>query len=78
MPERRSFRAYTSILYVDPRMRIYIQNKKVQTKRLSNILFKPRMYKYSSNRFKSRSEQESKKAVEEAKIGLCKSYFKNI
>ena len=29
MPERKSFRAYTSLLYVDPRMRIYIQGKKV-------------------------------------------------
>ena len=25
MPERSSFRAYTAILYLDPRMKIYIQ-----------------------------------------------------
>lgn len=25
IPERKSFRAYTSILYLDPRMKIYIQ-----------------------------------------------------
>ena len=29
MPERKSFRAYTSVLYVDPRMKIYINSKKV-------------------------------------------------
>ena len=69
MPERRSFRAYTSILYVDPRMRIYIQSKKVQTKRLASSLYKPRMYRYSSNRFKARSEQDSRRALEESKIG---------
>ena len=25
MPERKSFRAYSAILYLDPRMKIYIQ-----------------------------------------------------
>ena len=28
--ERKSFRAYTSILYVDPVMQVYINNKKVR------------------------------------------------
>ncbi|KAL5016011.1 hypothetical protein ScPMuIL_005600 [Solemya velum] len=68
MPERRSFRAYTSILYMDPRMKVYIQGKKVRTKRLACSLYKPRLYKYSSNRFRTRSENEAKKAKEEAKI----------
>ncbi len=70
MPERRSFRAYTSVLYVDPRMRIYIQGKKVTTKRLIHCLYKPRMYKYSSARFKTRSENEAKKAQEAARSGI--------
>lgn len=65
--ERKSFRAYTSILYADPRMKIYIQNKKVSTKRLVDCLYKPRMYRYSSARFKTRSEAETKKAQDEAK-----------
>ncbi|KAK2166514.1 hypothetical protein LSH36_38g03000 [Paralvinella palmiformis] len=68
MPERKSFRAYASILYVDPRMRIYIQGKKVRTKRLANCLYKPRHYKYSSSRFKNRSENEAMKAKEESKM----------
>ncbi|XP_066459849.1 ATPase MORC2 isoform X1 [Eleutherodactylus coqui] len=67
-PERRSFRAYAAVLYIDPRMRIFIHNHKVQTKRLSCCLFKPRMYKYTSNRFKTRAEQEVKKAEHMAKI----------
>ena len=67
MPERKSFRAYTAILYVEPRMRIYIQGKKVRTKRLANCLYKPRIYKYVSNRFRNRSEQEVRKGQDEAK-----------
>ena len=70
MPERKSFRAYASILYVDPRMRVYIQGKKVRTKRLANSLYKPRVYKYSSGRFKTRSENEAKKAQEESASGV--------
>ncbi|XP_071093835.1 ATPase MORC2-like [Haliotis cracherodii] len=66
VPERKSFRDYTAILYVDPRMRIYINGKKVRTKRLSCCLYKPRFYKYSSNRFKARSEHEAKRAMDEA------------
>ncbi|XP_063769480.1 ATPase MORC2 [Pseudophryne corroboree] len=67
-PERRSFRAYAAVLYIDPRMRIFIHGHKVQTKRLSCCLYKPRLYKYTSNRFKTRAEQEVKKAEHMAKI----------
>ncbi|XP_039188412.1 ATPase MORC2 isoform X1 [Crotalus tigris] len=67
-PERRSFRAYAAVLYIDPRMRIFIHGHKVQTKRLSCCLFKPRMYKYTSKRFKTRAEQEVKKAEHVARI----------
>ncbi|KAL4646497.1 MORC family CW-type zinc finger protein 2 isoform X1 [Arapaima gigas] len=67
-PERRSFRAYAAVLYIDPRMRIFIQGHKVRTKRLSCCLYKPRMYKYTSTRFKTRAEQEVKKVDHLAKI----------
>ncbi|NXY91234.1 MORC2 protein, partial [Alcedo cyanopectus] len=67
-PERRSFRAYAAVLYIDPRMRIFINGHKVQTKRLSCCLYKPRMYKYTSNRFKTRAEQEVKKAEHMARV----------
>ncbi|XP_073646397.1 ATPase MORC2 isoform X4 [Tursiops truncatus] len=67
-PERRSFRAYAAVLYIDPRMRIFIHGHKVQTKRLSCCLYKPRMYKYTSSRFKTRAEQEVKKAEHVARI----------
>uniref|UniRef100_A0A8D0GPG6 MORC family CW-type zinc finger 2 n=1 Tax=Sphenodon punctatus TaxID=8508 RepID=A0A8D0GPG6_SPHPU len=67
-PERRSFRAYAAVLYIDPRMRIFIHGDKVQTKRLSCCLYKPRMYKYTSNRFRNRAEQEVKKEEHIARI----------
>ncbi|XP_014785093.1 ATPase MORC2 [Octopus bimaculoides] len=73
MPERKSFRAYTAVLYMDPRMKIYIQNKKVRTKRLACCLYKQRMYRYSSNRFRTRSEQDANRADEDAKIAAEKS-----
>ncbi len=41
-PERRSFRAYAAVLYIDPRMRIFLQGHKVRTKRLSCCLYNPR------------------------------------
>ena len=56
-----------AILYIDPRMKVYIQGKKVRTRKLASCLFKPKYYKYASNRFKSRSEADARKALEDAK-----------
>ncbi|KAH3882973.1 hypothetical protein DPMN_006920, partial [Dreissena polymorpha] len=67
MIERRSFRAYVAILYMDPRMKVYIQGKKVRTRKLASILYKPKLYKYTSNRFKSRAESDAKKTLDDAK-----------
>ena len=36
-------------------MKIYINNKKVQTKKLERTLFKPMKYTYTSNRFKNKA-----------------------
>nr|XP_008105990.1 PREDICTED: MORC family CW-type zinc finger protein 1 isoform X7 [Anolis carolinensis] len=41
LPEQWSLRAYTAILYFDPRMRIFIQAKKVETKRLPYCFYRP-------------------------------------
>jgi len=67
-PERVSFKAYASILYLDPRMKIYVQGKKIRTKRLACTLYKPKMYKFTSSRFKKRSEDEVAKADREYRI----------
>lgn len=58
--EYRSLRAYVSILYYEPRMRITIQQRRVITKKLPHALYKPRQYQFKSTRFKTRSEQEIK------------------
>ncbi|CAF3296799.1 unnamed protein product [Rotaria socialis] len=63
--EYRSLRAYVSILYYEPRMRITIQGRRVITKKLSYTLYKPRKYQFKSTRFKTRSEQEIKKCEKE-------------
>ena len=67
MAEKRSFRAYVAVLYMDPRMKVYIQGKKVRTRKLASLLYKPKLYKYTSSRFKSRAEHDAKKSLEEAK-----------
>jgi hypothetical protein len=53
--EHYSFRAYLSILYSTPYMKIYINDKKVQTKILEKTLFKPVKYTYTSSRFKNKA-----------------------
>ncbi|CAF4752456.1 unnamed protein product [Rotaria sp. Silwood1] len=63
--EYRSLRAYVSILYYEPHMRITIQGRRVITKKLSYTLYKPRQYQFKSTRFKTRSEQEIKKSEKE-------------
>ncbi|KAB0360585.1 hypothetical protein FD754_004741 [Muntiacus muntjak] len=67
-PKLRSFRAYAALLYIDPRMQIFIHGHKVQTKRLSCCPYKPRRYKYTSSQFKTFAEQEVKKAEHAARI----------
>lgn len=62
--EHHSFRAYASILYHNPKMKIYIQNKKLQTKILDHKLFFPLKYKYVSKKFKCRDEKEKTNAEE--------------
>eukprot|EP00071_Canis_lupus_P036036 XP_022269593.1 MORC family CW-type zinc finger protein 1 isoform X2 [Canis lupus familiaris] len=67
-PERWSFRAYTSVLYFEPWMRIFIQAKRVKTKHLCYCLYRPRKYLYVTSSFKEVFKNEVKKAEEAVKI----------
>ncbi|GAA48952.1 MORC family CW-type zinc finger protein 2, partial [Clonorchis sinensis] len=67
-PERRSLRAYVSILYSDPRMKVYLQGRKVQTKRLLANLYNPRKYNFASKTFRTRAEADLTKAKNDVKI----------
>ncbi|XP_058152442.1 MORC family CW-type zinc finger protein 1 [Dasypus novemcinctus] len=67
-PERWSFRAYTSVLYFDPWMRIFIQARKVKTRHLCYCLYKPRKYLYVTSSFKGTFKNEVKKAEEAVRI----------
>nr|XP_019598477.1 PREDICTED: MORC family CW-type zinc finger protein 1 [Rhinolophus sinicus] len=71
-PERWSFRAYTSVLYFDPWMRIFIQAKRVKTKHLCHCLYRPRKYLYVTSAFKGAFKKEVKKAEEAVKISELK------
>ncbi|KYO22500.1 MORC family CW-type zinc finger protein 1 isoform C [Alligator mississippiensis] len=42
LPEKWSLRAYTAVLYFDPRMKIFIQAKKVETRYLPYCFYRPR------------------------------------
>ncbi|KAJ8044082.1 MORC family CW-type zinc finger protein 2 [Holothuria leucospilota] len=66
-PERRSLRSYASILYSEPRMKIFVQGQRVQSKVLTHLMYKPKMYEFTSYRFKKRSEEAAAKAMEDAK-----------
>ena len=48
-------------------MKVYIQGKKVRTRKLASCLYKPKLYKYTSNRFKSRAELDARKSLDDAK-----------
>ncbi|XP_026519698.1 MORC family CW-type zinc finger protein 1 [Notechis scutatus] len=66
-PEEKSLRAYTAILYLNPRMRIFIQAEKVRTKHLLFCFYRPRMYPYTSSSFKQIATCELQKAQMELK-----------
>ncbi|THD25656.1 MORC family CW-type zinc finger protein 2 [Fasciola hepatica] len=66
--EKRSLRAYVSILYSDPRMKVYLQGRKVQTKRLLATLHSARKYNFASKTFRTRAEADLAKAKNDVKI----------
>jgi len=71
--EHGSFRAYVSILYANPKMKIYIQGKRVHSKILMYTLYQPKTYVYTSNKFKNRAQvelTEMKKQLENIKYKL--------
>lgn len=73
VPQRRSFRSYVSILYLDPRMKIYIQDHKVQLVKFVHELYKPRCYQYTSARFKTRSKEDVRRSETEARSAAMRA-----
>uniref|UniRef100_T1JMG3 Morc S5 domain-containing protein n=1 Tax=Strigamia maritima TaxID=126957 RepID=T1JMG3_STRMM len=70
--EKYSFRAYVALLYSEPRMKVYVQGKKVHAHRLVYDLYKPRTYEYTSSRFKTRAKEVANKAEVEYKLAKQK------
>ncbi len=50
-------------------MKVYIQSRKVQTKRLLDTLYASKRYVYHCNTFKKRAENDLTKAKNEVKVG---------
>ncbi|KAE9420209.1 hypothetical protein Angca_005620, partial [Angiostrongylus cantonensis] len=51
--ERNSLRAYLSVLYLKPRMKVYLRGKKVLTTRILSTLLYPYKYNYTAKNMKT-------------------------
>ncbi|KAJ1372874.1 ATPase morc2 [Parelaphostrongylus tenuis] len=51
--ERNSLRAYLSVLYLNPRMKVYLRGKKVLTTRILSTLLYPYKYNYTAKNLKT-------------------------
>ena len=68
--EERSLREFVSILYTDPKMKIYIDGSKVRTRSLFYSLYLPYEYKYlAKNVFKRKTEITLEELRAECKYG---------
>ncbi|KAJ1372876.1 ATPase morc2 [Parelaphostrongylus tenuis] len=65
--ERSSLRAYLSILYLNPRMKIYLCGKKVQTTRVLSTLLNPYKYSYNALNLKPCAFEEFEKCAQEVR-----------
>lgn len=66
--ERRSFRAYASILYKSPRMKIILQNKRVRTRLLAYSLYLPKRIQVAYKSFKNQSEKQINEAKSQIEV----------
>ena len=64
-----SLKAYLSILYYKPKMKIYIQEKKVQTKIFERCLALAHRYEVNTKVFKDRMIKRYQEAETAVKIG---------
>uniref|UniRef100_A0A1I7ZL87 CW-type domain-containing protein n=1 Tax=Steinernema glaseri TaxID=37863 RepID=A0A1I7ZL87_9BILA len=62
--EVSSLRDYLAVLYSNPRMRIYLRGKKVNTCRLLSNLYKPRMYQYRAKNLKAYAAKEHEQCMQ--------------
>jgi hypothetical protein len=66
--ERTSFRQYVSILYSNPKMKIYIENSKVRTRIMDQTLYLVRSYKFVTKSFKKKSEEDVRKCEKDVTL----------
>nr|CDJ82587.1 Zinc finger domain containing protein [Haemonchus contortus] len=65
--ERNSLRAYLSVLYLNPRMKVYLRGKKVLTKRILSTLLYPYKYNYTAKNLKACATKEFERCEQKVK-----------
>ncbi|KAK6042333.1 hypothetical protein COOONC_20161 [Cooperia oncophora] len=65
--ERNSLRAYLSVLYLNPRMKVYLRGKKVLTKRILSTLLYPYRYNYTAKNLKACATKEFERCEQKVK-----------
>ncbi|VDN04177.1 unnamed protein product [Thelazia callipaeda] len=74
--EKNSLRAYLSVLYINPRMRIFLRGDKVETKRIISTLYMPLMYRHQVKNPKICTQREFEK-YEQKKVEFFSSLVVN-
>ncbi|WKX98980.1 hypothetical protein Q1695_014109 [Nippostrongylus brasiliensis] len=65
--ERNSLRAYLSVLYLNPRMKVYLRGKKVLTTRILTTLLYPYKYNYMAKNLKACATKEYERCEQKVK-----------
>ncbi|KAK6027755.1 hypothetical protein OSTOST_06211 [Ostertagia ostertagi] len=65
--ERNSLRAYLSVLYLNPRMKVYLRGKKVLTRRILSTLLYPYKYSYTAKNLKACATKEFERCEQKVK-----------
>ncbi|VDO69049.1 unnamed protein product [Heligmosomoides polygyrus] len=65
--ERNSLRAYLSVLYLNPRMKVYLRGKKVLTTRILTTLLYPYKYSYMAKNLKTCATKEYERCEQKVK-----------
>uniref|UniRef100_A0A0K0DM00 Morc6_S5 domain-containing protein n=1 Tax=Angiostrongylus cantonensis TaxID=6313 RepID=A0A0K0DM00_ANGCA len=67
--ERNSLRAYLSVLYLKPRMKVYLRGKKVLTTRILSTLLYPYKYNYTAKNMKTCAIKEFERCEQKVREG---------
>ncbi|KJH48681.1 hypothetical protein DICVIV_05240 [Dictyocaulus viviparus] len=73
--ERNSLRAYLSVLYLNPRMKVYLRGKKVLTTRILSTLLYPYKYNYTAKNLKTCAIKEYERCEQKVRESQSLNVF---